>query len=79
MRSALIGVAVNRISGNTLYSFLDLPITQTLLDLYPLLVNRAKTLRKNISEAVYLVINEKSIIGLRILSFINRRLRELFP
>ena len=75
-RAAPTGVASNQISGTTLHSLLRLPIDTAWADLSPThLGNIQKTLR----GVQYLVIDEKSMLGLRTLGWIDHRLRQVFP
>ncbi|XP_044720057.1 PIF1-like helicase domain-containing protein [Hirsutella rhossiliensis] len=70
------GVAGNQISGTTLHSLLHLPINK---DFKPLLAIDKAQLQKKLKDVKYLIIDEKSMLGLRQLSWIDDRLREAFP
>jgi len=71
-------VASNQISGQTLHSLLRLPVDgpyQPLSETPTVL----STLQRQFEGVEYLVIDEKSMLGLKILGWIDRRLREIFP
>ncbi|EFY84461.1 ATP-dependent DNA helicase PIF1 [Metarhizium acridum CQMa 102] len=75
-RAAPTGVAGNQISGTTLHSLLHLPINK---DFKPLSPTDMARLQKKLRDIKYLIIDEKSRLGLRQLSWIDDRLREAFP
>ncbi|EFY90645.1 ATP-dependent DNA helicase PIF1 [Metarhizium acridum CQMa 102] len=75
-RAAPTGVAGNQISGTTLHSLLHLPINK---DFKPLSPTDMAHLQKKLKDINYLIIDEKSMLGLRQLSWIDDRLREAFP
>ncbi|KAG7403319.1 ATP-dependent DNA helicase pif1 [Fusarium oxysporum f. sp. rapae] len=75
-RAAPTGVAGNQISGTTLHSLLHLPINKDFKPLSP--VDKTQ-LQKKLKDIKYLIIDEKSMLGLRQLSWIDDRLREAFP
>jgi hypothetical protein len=75
-RAAPTGVAGNQISGTTLHSLLHLPINK---DFRPLSAIDKAQLQKKLKGIQYLIIDEKSMLGLRQLSWIDDRLREAFP
>ncbi|KAG7002669.1 ATP-dependent DNA helicase PIF1 [Fusarium oxysporum f. sp. conglutinans] len=75
-RAAPTGVAGNQISGTTLHSLLHLPINKDFKPLSP--VDKIQLLKK-LKDIKYLIIDEKSMLGLRQLSWIDDRLREAFP
>ncbi|EXU94457.1 PIF1-like helicase [Metarhizium robertsii] len=70
------GVAGNQISGTTLHSVLHLPINK---DFKPLSAVDKAQLQVKLKDIKYLIIDEKSMLGLRQLSWIDDRLREAFP
>ncbi|KID81004.1 ATP-dependent DNA helicase PIF1 [Metarhizium guizhouense ARSEF 977] len=74
--AAPTGVAGNQISGTTLHSLLQLPINK---DVKPLSAVDKTQLQKKLKDIKYLIIDEKSMLGLRQLSWIDDRLREAFP
>ncbi|KAH0499425.1 hypothetical protein TgHK011_006623 [Trichoderma gracile] len=78
-RAAPTGVAANAINGVTLHSLLRLPVSKTLSELAPLSAADASNVRTKLRHVQYLIIDEKSMIGLRTIAYIDRRLRELFP
>ncbi|XP_044715328.1 PIF1-like helicase domain-containing protein [Hirsutella rhossiliensis] len=75
-RAAPTGVAGNQISGTTLHSLLHLPINK---DFKPLSAIDKAQLQKKLKDVKYLIVDEKSMLGLRQLSWIDDRLREAFP
>ncbi|KJK85038.1 hypothetical protein H633G_11133 [Metarhizium anisopliae BRIP 53284] len=75
-RAAPTGVAGNQISGTTLHSVLHLPINN---DFKPLSTIDKAQLQMKLKDIKYLIIDEKSMLGLRQLSWIDDRLREAFP
>ncbi|KJZ72876.1 hypothetical protein HIM_07820 [Hirsutella minnesotensis 3608] len=75
-RAAPTGVAGNQISGTTLHSLLHLPINK---DFKPLSAIDKAQLQKKLRDIKYLIVDEKSMLGLRQLSWIDDRLREAFP
>ncbi|OAQ71916.2 ATP-dependent DNA helicase PIF1 [Pochonia chlamydosporia 170] len=75
-RAAPTGVAGNQISGTTLHSLLHLPINK---DFRPLSAIDKAQLQKKLKDIQYLIIDEKSMLGLCQLSWIDDRLREAFP
>ncbi|KAM4058148.1 PIF1-like helicase [Hirsutella rhossiliensis] len=64
------------ISGTTLHSLLHLPINK---DFKPLSAIDKAQLQKKLKDVKYLIVDEKSMLGLRQLSWIDDRLREAFP
>ncbi|KAM4067671.1 PIF1-like helicase [Hirsutella rhossiliensis] len=66
----------NQISGTTLHSLLHLPINK---DFKPLSAIDKAQLQKKLKDVKYLIVDEKSMLGLRQLSWIDDRLREAFP
>jgi ATP-dependent DNA helicase PIF1 len=78
LRAAPTGVASNQINGQTLHSLLRLPIEgqyRPLTDTPSVLSN----LQRVFNGVKYLVIDEKSMLGLKTLAWIDQRLREVFP
>jgi len=71
-------VASNQISGVTLHSLFRLPISG---DLRPLSDTPGvrSTLQRQFRGVHYLVIDEKSMVSLKLFSWIDQRLREIFP
>ena len=78
LRAAPTGVASSQINGQTLHSLLRLPIDRNyrpLTEMPSVLSN----LQRMFSGVKYLIIDEKSMLGLKTLGWIDRRLREIFP
>ncbi|KAJ6437024.1 hypothetical protein O9K51_10321 [Purpureocillium lavendulum] len=75
-RAAPTGVASNQIMGTTLHSLPRLPVDRAFTELSPA---DANALQKKLRDVRYLVIDEKSMLGLRQLSWIDKRLRQVFP
>ncbi|KJZ70452.1 hypothetical protein HIM_10154 [Hirsutella minnesotensis 3608] len=75
-RAAPTGVASNQIMGTTLHSLLRLPVDRAFTELSPA---DANALQKKLRDVRYLVIDEKSMLGLRQLSWIDKRLRQVYP
>jgi hypothetical protein len=77
LRAAPTGTASNLIQGYTLHSLLRLPIQGKELESAsgPVL----KELQAKFRGVRYLVIDEKSMIGLHIFGWIDQRLRQIFP
>ncbi len=78
LRAAPTGVASNQINGQTLHSLLRLPIDNNYRPL-----SETPTVLRNLqrifADIRYLIIDEKSMLGLKVLGWIDRRLREIFP
>ncbi|KJZ67912.1 hypothetical protein HIM_12699 [Hirsutella minnesotensis 3608] len=75
-RVAPTGVASNQIQGSTIHSLLRLPVGGTFTDLPPA---DAAALQSRLRHVKYLVIDEKSMLGLEQLARIDSRLRQAFP
>ncbi|XP_044722188.1 PIF1-like helicase domain-containing protein [Hirsutella rhossiliensis] len=75
-RVAPTGVASNQIQGSTIHSLLRLPVGGTFTDLPPA---DAAALQSRLRHIKYLVIDEKSMLGLEQLARIDSRLRQAFP
>ncbi|RYC77871.1 hypothetical protein BFJ63_vAg19255, partial [Fusarium oxysporum f. sp. narcissi] len=75
-RVAPTGVASNQIMGITLHSLLRLPVDRAFTELSPA---DANAVQNKLRDVRYLVIDEKSMLGLRQLSWIDKRLRQVFP
>ena len=75
-RAAPTGVASNQISGTTLHSLLHLPVDTQFSPLSPTNIGG---LQRKLQGVQYLVIDEKSMLGLRQLGWIDHRLRQIFP
>ncbi|KAJ3455720.1 hypothetical protein MRS44_017202 [Fusarium solani] len=75
-RAAPTGVASNQIQGGTIHSLLRLPAGGAFTDLPPA---DAAALQSRLRHVKYLVIDEKSMLGLEQLARIDSRLRQAFP
>ncbi|KAL6404469.1 ATP-dependent DNA helicase PIF1 [Ilyonectria robusta] len=75
-RVAPTGVASNQIQGSTIHSLLRLPVGGAFTDLPPA---DAAALQSRLRHVRYLVIDEKSMLGLEQLARIDSRLRQAFP
>jgi ATP-dependent DNA helicase PIF1 len=76
IRCAPTGVAAQGIKGRTLHSLFRLPTRGALK---PLSTGTLHSLQSLFRSCVYLIIDEKSMVDMRILGFIDRRLKEIFP
>ena len=76
-RAAPTGVAAFGISGRTLHAMFRLPITKT-FQYAELSTQALQTLQDALQDTRYLIIDEKSMIGLRTLWWIEKRCREIF-
>jgi ATP-dependent DNA helicase PIF1 len=77
LRAAPTGVAAHNISGRTLHSLLRLP-TKLNSDTKISDANRG-TLQRALQHCEYLIIDEKSMIGVAMLGCVDQRLRQAFP
>ena len=79
VRAAPTGVASNQIQGQTMHSLFQLPIDRG--KFRPLADNpgNLQTLQSTFRGIHYLVLDEKSMLGLYHLGWIDQRLREIFP
>ncbi|KAM4061960.1 PIF1-like helicase [Hirsutella rhossiliensis] len=75
-RVAPTGVASNQIQGSTIHSLLRLPVGGTFTDLSPA---DAAALQSRLRHVKYIVIDEKSMLGLEQLARVDSRLRQAFP
>ncbi|KAM4060764.1 PIF1-like helicase [Hirsutella rhossiliensis] len=75
-RVAPTGVASNQIQGSTIHSLLRLPVGGAFTDLPPA---DAAALQSRLRHVKYLVIDEKSMLGIEQLARIDSRLRQAFP
>src|ERR1044072_3260901 len=75
---ASTGVAAFNINGMTIHSTLSIPIitNNKYLDIKG---ERLKLLQERLKSVSYIIIDEKSMVGRRILSLIDLRLRQAFP
>lgn len=75
-RGAPTGVAAFNIVGRTLHSLFRLPVKQKTADLSPATL---QSLQAQFQNVKFLIIDEKSMIDLKMLSIIDDRLRLIFP
>lgn len=76
LRAAPTGVAAFNIHGRTLHSLLRLPVRKQLV---PLSTSALIRLQSTFKPCRFLIIDEKSMLGLRQLHWIDSRLRQIFP
>jgi ATP-dependent DNA helicase PIF1 len=70
------GVAAFNINGATVYSTLSLPIiNKKKVDLKGI---RLKQFQEKLQDVIYFIIDEKSMVGRRMLSLIDTRMRQAF-
>lgn len=79
-RAAPTGAAASGIAGSTLHSLLKLPVEKGRReDRFPPLSNaQAAALQRAFQHIRYLIIDEKSMVSLRVLWQINQRLKQAF-
>jgi hypothetical protein len=77
VRAAPTGVAAYGISG-MIHAFFQLPV-KTASILERLTPQNLQALQQKFDGVYYIIIDEKSMIGLRQLSWIDQRCREIFP
>ena len=75
---ALTGVAVFNINGTTIHSTLSIPIINNNKNL-DINGERLKLLQDRLQNVRYIIIDEKSMVGRRMLGLIDMRLRKAFP
>jgi hypothetical protein len=73
-RAAPTGIASHNIGGQTFHSILRLPVKSTFQDLP---IASLKALQVRFKDIYYIIIDEKSKVGLMQLSYINRRLQQI--
>lgn len=73
--AAATGMAAVNVKGKTLHSLLKLPNTRNSFE--PLKPDQAKHLRTELKNLKFLIIDEMSLIGLRMLYMINYRCQEI--
>lgn len=69
--AALTDVTANTIGGITLPSMLRLPVSKTLTKLSSLIPSEISNLQAKLRAIKYFIIHEKSMIGMRIMSYID--------
>ena len=75
-RAAPTGIAAFNIQGRTLHSLLRLPVKKKF---EPLSSTTLIALQEVFKSCKFLIIDEKSMVGLKPLHWIDQRLREIFP
>ncbi|EAQ90501.1 hypothetical protein CHGG_02436 [Chaetomium globosum CBS 148.51] len=78
VRAAPTGVAANNIAGSTLHSLLRLPVSKK-GDINNLNATELGNLQAKLKDVLYFIIDEKSLIGLRLLASISYRMGEIWP
>lgn len=71
-----MAVASNQIIGTTIYTLLWLPMDRPFTELTPA---DAIAVQKKLRDVRYLMIDKKSMLGLRQLSWIDKRLHQVLP
>jgi hypothetical protein len=71
------GVASFNINGATIHSTLSIPIINNKRS--DLEGNRLKQVQERLKNIIYFIIDEKSMVGRRMLALVDKRLREAFP
>ena len=74
--AAPTGVAAFNIAGHTLHSLLSLPTKSDFKDLEG---DRLNQLQQSLSAIKYIIIDEMSMVGRKVLAQVDRRLRQAFP
>ena len=75
--AALTGVAAHGINGRTLHSLFRLPVSVSKLD--PLSSGTLRSLQATLRDCTTLIIDEKSMLSLSVLTFLDQRLCQIFP
>ena len=75
--TAPTGIAAHLSGGETLHSLLHLPIGKSRLE--PLDENKLRQLQEKFRDIHLLIVDEKSMVGQSLLSFVNWRLKEIRP
>ena len=74
--AAPTGVAAFNVEGNTLHSLLSLPTRGDFKDLEG---ERLQKIQHSFSSVKYIIIDEMSMVGRKMLGQVDRRLRQIFP
>ena len=74
--AAPTGVAAFNVEGNTLHSLLSLPTRGDFKDLEG---ERLQKIQRSFSNIKYIIIDEMSMVGRKMLGQVDRRLRQIFP
>jgi ATP-dependent DNA helicase PIF1 len=77
LRAAPTGVAAHNIMGKTLHSLFKLPVKKS--DFQPLAKAAIKSMQAQWKGVKYLVIDKKSMVSLKTLSWVHRRCLEIWP
>lgn len=75
MLIALTGIAAFNIHGSTIHSSLSIPVSGNNFDLSG---ESLKKLQRKLDGVYYFIIDEKSMVGRRMLAKVNLRLRQAF-
>lgn len=79
IRAAPTGVAAHGIGGRTMHALFRLPVGSSQQGLTDLSDSNRQSLQATFHGVKYLVLDEKSMINLKQLSWIDRRCRQIFP
>lgn len=79
LRAAPTGVAAHGILGRTMHALFRLPVGSSRQGLTDLSISNRQSLQATFYGVRYLVLDEKSMVSLTQLSWINRRCQEIFP
>jgi hypothetical protein len=80
LRAAPTGIAAHNFHGRTLYSLFKIPVKILLQGLSrKLSTANLCSLQALFKHCQYLIIDEKSMIGIKFLGLLDQRLREIFP
>jgi hypothetical protein len=77
LRAAPTGVAACNFGGSTLHSLFRFSVKEK--SYQPLAPAHLKALQAKFKDIVYLIIDEKSMVSIKMLTYIYRRFREIFP
>lgn len=79
VKAAPTGIAANNIEGSTIYSLLHIPISRQITSIQDLGANQLNSIQNRMADVMYIILDEKSMIGLRMRHYIDCRLRQTFP
>uniref|UniRef100_A0A4E9ER58 ATP-dependent DNA helicase n=1 Tax=Gibberella zeae TaxID=5518 RepID=A0A4E9ER58_GIBZA len=79
VRAAPTGIAANAIDGATLHSLLRLPVSKQVSSLTALSGNELSNIKASMADVKYLILDKKSMVGLKTFYSIDARLPEVFP
>jgi ATP-dependent DNA helicase PIF1 len=77
VRAAPTGVASNNVVGKTLHSMFRLPVKKPTYK--KLSAQNMKSLQASLRGVSYLIIDEKSVVSIKQLTWLNYRCREIWP